>query len=71
MSLYSWFPKLLNDTKALGSNIQSDNQNLNSMSRTKALIEDYSNLDSKSFFNTNQIHKIKSMENKNNLNIIR
>jgi len=37
------------------------------MSRTKALIEAYSNLDSKGIF---QIHKIKSMENKNNLNIM-
>jgi len=50
MSLYSWFPKLLNDTNDLGSNIQSDYQNLNSMSRTKALVEDYSNLDSKGIF---------------------
>jgi len=41
---------VLNNTKALGSSIQSDYQNLNSMSRTKALIEDYPNLDLKGIF---------------------
>ena len=44
------FPKLLNDKKALSSNIQSDYQNLNSMSRIKALLDYYSNPRFKSIF---------------------
>jgi len=49
-SLYCRFPELLNDTKALSSNIQSDYQNLNSMSRIKVLIDYYSNSRFKSIF---------------------
>jgi len=47
--LYRRFPALYNDTKALSSNIQVIT-NLSSMSKTKVLIEDYSNLDSKGIF---------------------
>jgi len=43
VSFNRWFPNLLNDPKVLSSWLQSDYQNLFSMSRIKTLIEYYSN----------------------------
>jgi len=42
---------LLNDKKALSVDTNSDYQNIHSMSRIYVLIDDYSHLDSKVFFN--------------------